>query len=189
MSHPRCVYMKNRCGYQSIVLLTDTHTYSWWRIILSRFMDVISRGFFFIGVNDASFVRTSSDIWVNRCNYAESVTFVRKRSNISLCITRIYIYIYSFYWLLNTAGMSHLTINIYYIYVYIYIYSYALLQGIISSYPRIMNSSNFHELWHFTRHFWSLFLLNRWVWALLVWLDSLHTKKDLNLIHTSLGHT
>jgi hypothetical protein len=32
-------------------------------------------GFLFIGVNDASFVRRSSDIWVIGCNYVESVVF------------------------------------------------------------------------------------------------------------------
>jgi hypothetical protein len=49
-------------------------------------MDVIAWDFLFIGVNGAIlfFVQRSSDIWVIVCNYVESVTFVRKRSNISL---------------------------------------------------------------------------------------------------------
>ena len=52
--------------------------------MLSRLLAVISWGFLFIGVNGASFVRRSSDIWVTGCNYVESVTYVRKCSNISL---------------------------------------------------------------------------------------------------------
>ena len=39
-------------------------------------MDVISWGFFFTGVNGASFVRRSGDIWVTGCRYVETVTFV-----------------------------------------------------------------------------------------------------------------
>jgi hypothetical protein len=41
-------------------------------------------GFLFIGVNGACFVRRSNGIWVNGCSYVESVTFMRKCSNISL---------------------------------------------------------------------------------------------------------
>ena len=48
------------------------------------FLDVISWCFLFIGVNGASFVRSSGDIWVTGCNYVESVTFVQKCTNISL---------------------------------------------------------------------------------------------------------
>jgi len=48
------------------------------------FLDVISWGLIFIGVNGTSFVWRSSDIWVTGCNYVESVTFVWKCSNISL---------------------------------------------------------------------------------------------------------
>jgi hypothetical protein len=45
---------------------------------------VISWGFLFIGVNGASFVQRSSDIWVTGCSHVESGTFVSKFSNISL---------------------------------------------------------------------------------------------------------
>jgi len=41
-------------------------------------------GFSLHRCNLASFVRRCSDIWVTGCNYAESVTFVRKSSNIPL---------------------------------------------------------------------------------------------------------
>ena len=56
-------------------------------------MDVISCGFFFMGVNGASFVRTSSDIWVTGCNYVESVTLC---GNVVIfhCVSLEYIYIY-----------------------------------------------------------------------------------------------
>ena len=60
------------------------------------------RRFLFVGVNGASYVRRSSDIWVTGCNYVESVIFVRKCSNISLwgCV-RPCSYIY--YILLNLS--------------------------------------------------------------------------------------
>jgi hypothetical protein len=48
-----------------------------------QILGVISWGSLFIGVNVPSFVR-SSDIWVTGCSCVESVTFVRKCSNISL---------------------------------------------------------------------------------------------------------
>jgi len=47
-------------------------------------LDVITWGFLFIGVNGASFVRRSGDIWVPERDYFESVTFVQECGNISL---------------------------------------------------------------------------------------------------------
>jgi len=43
-----------------------------------QILNVISWGFLFIGVNGASFMCKSSDIWVTGCNYVKSVTFVQK---------------------------------------------------------------------------------------------------------------
>jgi hypothetical protein len=42
---------------------------------------VILWGLLFIGVNGASFVQRSTDIWVTGCSYVESGTFVWKFSN------------------------------------------------------------------------------------------------------------
>ena len=46
--------------------------------------DVVSFFFLFSGVNGASVVRRSGDIWVTGCSYGECVTFVGKCGNISL---------------------------------------------------------------------------------------------------------
>ena len=54
------------------------------KIYFGQIFGVISWGFFFIGVNGASSVRRSSGIWVIRSNCVESVTFLRRCSNISL---------------------------------------------------------------------------------------------------------
>ena len=54
------------------------------KIYFGQIFGVISWGFFFVGVNDASYVHGSSGIWVARCSCAESVTFLRRFNNIAL---------------------------------------------------------------------------------------------------------